>query len=136
RVDLTYPYRYLGAGPESLAGIADPTHSFGKVLAEAKRPLILIGQAALTGPDGAANLALAAKIAKSGVREEDWNGLAVLHHAAARVGGLDLGLVPAAGGLDVAGMVDAAGRGELDVLFLLGADELDTRVLGKAFVVY
>jgi NADH-quinone oxidoreductase subunit G len=33
-------------------------------------------------------------------------------------------------------MIEAAGRGEFDVLFLLGADEIDMSRLGKAFVVY
>ena len=35
----------------------------------------------------------------------DWNGFAVLHTAAARVGGLDIGFVPGEGGKDVAGML-------------------------------
>ena len=63
---------------------------------------------------------------------EGWNGFAVLHNAAARVGGLDIGFVPGEGGKDVAGML-----GGTDVLFLLGADELDlTRAGSSAFVVY
>jgi NADH-quinone oxidoreductase subunit G len=33
-------------------------------------------------------------------------------------------------------MVAAAGKGEFDVLFLLGADEIDMNALGAAFVVY
>ena len=44
----------------------------------------------------------------------------MLHTAAARVGGLDLGFVPGEGGLDAASMLT-----ETDVLFLLGADEMD-----------
>ena len=136
RVDLTYSYDYLGAGPESLAELAAGGGSFGKVLAEAKRPLILIGQGALTRDDGAAVLSLAARIAANGARDEGWNGLAVLHHAAARVGGLDVGFVPASSGLGTADMIAAAGKGAFDVLFLLGADEIDMSALGKAFVVY
>ncbi len=60
----------------------------------------------------------------------------MLHTAASRVAGLDLGFVPGAGGLDAAGMVAAAGAGGLDVLYLLGADEIETGALGKAFVIY
>jgi NADH-quinone oxidoreductase subunit G len=33
-------------------------------------------------------------------------------------------------------MVAAAGKGQLDVIYLLGADEIDMRALGKAFVIY
>ncbi len=58
------------------------------------------------------------------------------HGAASRVAGLDLGFVPGEGGLDVAAMLAAAGAGQLDVVYLLGADEIDMAALGKAFVVY
>src|SRR5919106_1205681 len=51
----------------------------------------------------------------------------------ARIGALDLGLVPGKGGLDVAGMLQAAGKGALEVLFLLGADEFELDGLGEAF---
>jgi NADH-quinone oxidoreductase subunit G len=63
---------------------------------------------------------------------EGWNGFNVLHTAAARVGGLDLGFVPGKGGLDAQAMVQ---KGALDVLFLLGADEIDVSE-SDAFVVY
>jgi len=67
---------------------------------------------------------------------DGWNGFNVLHTAAARVGGLDLGLVPGKGGSDVEGILKAAGKGEIAVVFLLGADEIDTGRLGDAFVIY
>ena len=60
----------------------------------------------------------------------------MLHTAAARVGGLDLGFVPGQGGRDVAGILAGADAGEIEVVYLLGADEIDTAKLGKAFVVY
>jgi NADH-quinone oxidoreductase subunit G len=60
----------------------------------------------------------------------------MLHHAAGRVGGLDIGFVPGPGGVCSADQVGLAGKGDLDVLFLLGADEYDTAAMGKAFVVY
>jgi NADH-quinone oxidoreductase subunit G len=136
KVDLTYPYDYLGAGTETLSGLAGGTGDFARMLAEAKRPLVIVGQGALQGEGAASVLSLAAKIVTNGARDEGWNGLAVLHTAASRVGGLDVGFVPGKGGRDVAGMVAAAGAGDIDVLFLLGADEFDTNALGKAFVVY
>ena len=136
-VDLTYDYDYLGAGPETLAKIADGSHAFAKTLQDAGKPLIVIGQAALTRPDGAAVLALAARAAKRvGAIASGWNGFNVLHTAAARVAGLDLGLVPGKGGLDVNAMLDAAGKGKLDAVYLLGADEIDMDRLGDAFVIY
>ena len=43
RVDLTYPYEYLGAGAETLADVAGGRHSFLDKLKGAKNPLIIVG---------------------------------------------------------------------------------------------
>jgi NADH-quinone oxidoreductase subunit G len=126
KADLTYEYNYLGAGPDSLSRFADHPP------ANKAKPMFILGAGALARPDGAAILALAAKAAASlGVVKEGWNGFNVLHSAASRVGGLDLGLVPAAGGLDAPAMAEA---GALDVIFNLGADEIE--IGPGAFVVY
>ena len=77
-------------------------------------------------------LAFAAQAAqKHGGVGGDWNGLSILHTAAARVGALDLGFVPGAGGMRAHDFVKA---GALDVIFNLGADEID--IAPGAFVVY
>jgi NADH-quinone oxidoreductase subunit G len=82
-------------------------------------------------------IALASKAATMGGEiAEGWNGYALLHNAASRVGGIDIGFVPHNGGVCSADQVKAAGEGKLDVLFLLGADEYDAKAMGKAFVVY
>jgi NADH-quinone oxidoreductase subunit G len=131
QADLTYKYDYLGAGGDTLGKLRDGKGDFAKVLEDAKRPIVIVGQGALKGENGGDVLAAAAAIAeKSGALSADWNGFAVLHTAASRVAGLDLGFVPGERGLDVAGML----RGKLDVLFLLGADEVE--VPAGAFVVY
>ncbi|MGZ5863172.1 MAG: NADH-quinone oxidoreductase subunit NuoG, partial [Methyloceanibacter sp.] len=135
--DLTYPYDYLGAGPETLAKIAAGDHAFFEKVKGAEHPLLIIGQAALTRPDGAAVLALAAKTALAlGAVKPGWNGFSVLHSAAARVAGLDLGLVPGKGGRDVEAILDGATSGEVEVIYLLGADEIEVERLGNAFVIY
>ncbi|MCZ8106636.1 MAG: NADH-quinone oxidoreductase subunit NuoG [Burkholderiales bacterium] len=130
--DLTYDVQMLGAGPETLAGIADGSHPFAATLKSAKRPLVIVGQGALARPDGEAVLSLAAKAAMAvGAVNEGWNGFSVLHTAAARVGALDLGVVPGEGGLDAIAMARA---GALDVVYLLGADEIE--IAPGAFVIY
>ncbi len=130
--ELHYDYDLLGAGTETLAELADGKGKFFSVLKKAKKPLIIVGQGALARSDGAAVLGLAAKLAIDiKAVSADWNGFAVLHTAAARVGALDIGFVPAKGGKDVSGMM-----GAVDVLFLASADEFDTAKIGDAFVVY
>ena len=143
-VDLTYPALELGTDIAVLAEIADGSHDFAKVLTEAKRPMIVLGAGVLTRKDGAAILKLAAKIAgdtgmigPAGTHAEGgWNGFNILHTAASRVAALDLGFLPGAGARDVAGIVDGAQKGEIDFIYLLGADEFDVAHLGRAFVVY
>ena len=133
RADLTYPYDYLGAGPASLSELADGKGAFAEALKGAANPMIIVGQGALSRPDGSGVLAAAAKLASAfGMVREGWNGFNVLHTAAARVGGLDLGFIPGKGGLSAPEMVK---KGALDVLFLLGADEIDLSQT-DAFVVY
>ena len=117
KADLTYDYAYLGAGPETLATFVN--HAQAKL----ERQIWLIGQGALARPDGAAILAMAAKAAVSvGAIKDGWNGFSVLHTAASRVGALDIGFVPGQGGKSATEMAKA---GALDVVFLLGADEID-----------
>jgi NADH-quinone oxidoreductase subunit G len=65
-----------------------------------------------------------------------WCGFNVLHTAASRVGGLELGFLPGAGGRDVAGILKGARTGEIEVVYLLGADEFDTAALKDVFVIY
>jgi NADH-quinone oxidoreductase subunit G len=131
--DLTYGYDHLGTGPADLAALIGGDSDFAKALGGAERPAIILGQGALTRADSAAVLALAAALGGAvNLVREGWNGWNVLHTAAARVGGLDLGFVPGAGGL-AAGQMTAPGA--LDVLVLLGADELDLSPT-DAFVVY
>ena len=67
---------------------------------------------------------------------DGWNGFNVLHTAAARVGGLDLGFVPSEGGRDTAAICEGAGSGAVRLLYLLGADEATVGRPDKCFVVY
>ncbi len=135
--DLTFPYEHLSATADAVSQIADGSHPFAQVLKDAERPMLILGMAALSRPDGAAILAAAKKIADTtGMVSGDWNGFNVLHTAAARVGGLDVGFAPGAGGKDTAGILDGADSGAIEVVYLLGADEIDTKKLEKAFVIY
>jgi NADH-quinone oxidoreductase subunit G len=133
-VDLTYPTFHLGEGASVVDGLLADSEGFAEILTKAEHPMIVIGEAALAGPEGAALLATAWKLAeKVGGLGVEWHGFNVLHHAAARVGGLDLGFLPGEGALDWAGMM----RGGLDLLWLLGADEFDAAAISpETFVVY
>ena len=101
--------------------------------------MLVVGQGALRGSGGGKILSVARTIAETCNLVDEkigWNGFNVLHTAAARVGGLDIGFVPGIAGLDLESMLNTAENGKLDVVYLLGADELDMARLGNAFVIY
>lgn len=130
---LTYDYSYLGAGTDSLQKLANGEGEFFETLKNAKNPMIIVGSGALTRADGAAVLAQAKAIAdKTGMISDDWNGFNILHTAASRVGGLDIGFVPEDASKSVSDFVG----GKMKALYLLDADEVDLTNLEDTFVIY
>jgi NADH-quinone oxidoreductase subunit G len=94
--------------------------------------MIIVGQGALSRADGKGVLASIASLAYAvGAVKDGWNGLGILHTAASRVGGLDVGFVPGANGVDAATQITT-----MDVLFLLGADEINLSKKGVNLTVY
>ena len=131
--DLTYPVQDLGAGAQTLADMLAGNLAFAERFGAVKDPMVILGNAATARSDGLAVLDLVHRLAeKFNIVRDDWNGFNVLHTAASRVAGLDLGLVPGKGGKDAAAML----AGGVDVLFLVGADEMDLSTLRDTFVIY
>ena len=101
---------------------------------QAEHGMLILGSQAICRDDGAYIIDHSAKLAeKFDMVRDDWNGFNILHKAASRVGALDIGFVPGKGGLDVKAMVQP---GALDVLYLLGADEISMDGLKDTFVIY
>jgi NADH-quinone oxidoreductase subunit G len=99
--------------------------------------MLVLGMGALQRPDGAAILHLARSVAETfGMIQPDWNGFNLLHTAAARVGALDIGFLPGQGGRDIGQIIDGIGKGAIEVVYLLGADEIAGSHFGNAFVIY
>ena len=116
-VDLTYDYVHVGTGRADLQGLLKKDH---KAVLE-QPSVVVLGQAALQGEDGAAVLAATMELC-----EKTASKLMILHTAAARVGAMDLGCTTD-GGLTAA--LDGA-----EVIYNMGADELD--IAPGAFVIY
>jgi len=137
RADLTFDYDYLGAGPDSLEALINDNNGFAKAFENAKRPVVILGSDVLSRKDTKKILEQVEKLGQSSnLLSEDWNGLNILHTAASRVGALDLGFVPAKGGLSFSKILKGSHSGKVDVVFNLGADEFDTSQLKNAFVIY
>ena len=137
-VDLTYPVAELGDDASVLTAIAAGDHPIYRKLKRAKKPMLIIGAGACNRDDSNAILNAASTIAAEfGVVAGAWNGFNVLHTAAARVGGLDMGFIPGSKGMDTKAMLKAAKSGQLDLLYLLAADEMDLDGIDKnCFVIY
>jgi NADH-quinone oxidoreductase subunit G len=135
--DLGYPYRHLGNTPQALADLITGSGDYTKPLTDAKNPMVIIGAGALARPDGTALHLATAKLAeKYNMLRPDWNGFNVLQRAASRVGGIDLGFLPHDKGLATNAILEAARNGKMDIVWLLGADEVDMSGLGKTFIIY
>jgi NADH-quinone oxidoreductase subunit G len=123
-VDLSYPYEHLGAGADALGKLG----GFADALKGAQFPMVIVGGAAMARADGAAILNAAAKLTTV---KEGWNGFNVLHTAASRVGALDMGFLPGAGGKNAREML----QGGVDTLLLLGVDEVDLPKTGTVIYI-
>ena len=128
KVDLTYDYDYLGAGPDSLLHfVAERSRR------PAKKRIVLVGQGALARDDGDAVLALAAQAAQKhgGVGGRLERPVGIAHRGRARRRARSR-LRPRARADST--RMTMAKAGALDLIFNLGADEID--IAPGAFVVY
>ena len=133
QVDLGYPYQHVGDTLLALGDLLDGKHPFSAILKNAQKPLILVGAGALARKDGAALHRVIRELAESlNAVREDWNGFNILQLAASRVGGLDLDFLPQKDGLATRDILS----GKADLIWLLGADEVNLKNIGNAFVVY
>ncbi len=135
--DQGYPVSYVGDDPRILEKILRGRDGLSSALKQSQFPLMIIGSQALSRPDADVILHLSRQIAdKYGLIDEGWNGFNVLQSVASRVGALDLGFVPGEEGYGVNDILKGAASKDIEVIYLLGADELDMSALKSAFVIY
>ncbi|MGI9392995.1 MAG: NADH-quinone oxidoreductase subunit NuoG, partial [Parvibaculales bacterium] len=130
--ELTYATENLGEETAILKKLASGKHGFCKKLKKAKNPMIIFGSSLLRRSDANAIYGAALEIAhRHGLFHEGWNGWNMLHHGASLVGGMDIGFLP-----QNKGKASAMPKEKMELLFLLGADELNMEKLKKTFIVY
>lgn len=128
-VSLTYPYSFLGFATDTIEALLSGKNSFIEKLKNAKKPLIIVGQSVFETENDINILKAIAKLAlEINAITDDWCGISILQTEASRVGGLDIGFVTAnSNGQELVN--------NSDILFLLGADEIDLSQ-NKAFTIY
>ena len=135
--DLTYKTNFLGESPEIIKEITSSKHDFVSVFGKAKKPLIIVGSGVLVREDALSILNEIKNLCEMfSIISNEWNGFNVLQRAASRVAGLDLDFVPQYNGKNTTEIIESAKDGSIEVVYLLGADELDISAFEKSFVIY
>lgn len=126
----TFDYESLGSQPADLKKALNG--AFGRKLAAAKRPMIIVGSALVEHPDAKPLFeALGSFVDKhktTFLAEDGWNGYNLLHRSASRAGAYDVGFA-------VPSPTTASTTPKM--IWLLGADDFPSEDIPKdAFVVY
>ncbi len=131
--DQTYEIVELGDDLSVLLGSRDT--DFFSILSKSKNPMVIVGDAVLRRKDSHAIIAQIHSIVKKyKMVRPDWNGFNILHNHASIVGSLDIGFTYSKGCSDI---LKKTQNGKIEVLYLLGADEIDMNQIGEdTFVIY
>ena len=130
--DLAYPVEQISTDLSTLKAIAQGAHPLVERLRAAKRPAIIVGEAALARTDGQAVLQAARSIAEKLMAREGWNGFNILPLSASRTAALELGFASAGG---IPAILADARKGDVKLLVNYGVDAPDVSAT-QAFTVY
>ena len=135
--DLTFDFNFLGENPSIVEDILIENNNFCNDLSSMKKPLMILGQGALIGK-GAQNFQnICIELAyKFNFINNDWNGFNVLHSAASRAGAMSIGFFPSGKGMITEEIISNYNNKKLDLLYLLGADEINLEKNDDCFVIY
>jgi len=127
--ESTFEYEKLGASASDIkTALAGP---FGKKLSQAKRPMIIVGSAAVERSDAKAIFETIGSFVeknKASFTTPEWNGYNVLQRAASRTGAFEVGFTV---------HNPESAKVTPKFLWLLGADEISAADIPKdAFVIY
>jgi NADH dehydrogenase (ubiquinone) Fe-S protein 1 len=127
--DSTFEFEHLGVDAAALKkALAGP---FGKKLAAAQKPMIIVGSGVTDHPDAKAIYEMVGAFVEKNAANfatEEWNGYNVLQRAASRAGAYEVGFTTPS---------TAVAETKPKFVWLLGADEFNAADIPKdAFVVY
>ena len=135
--DLTFDFNFLGENPSIVEDILIENNNFCNDLLSMKKPLMILGQGALIGKDAQNFQNICIELAyKFNFINNDWNGFNVLHSAASRAGAMSIGFFPSGKGMITEEIISNYNNKKLDLLYLLGADELNLEKNDDCFVIY
>eukprot|EP01083_Nonionella_stella_P002432 7027_1 len=125
--NLNYHVDWLGESCDTFVRIAEGRHPYCSVLANAKKPLLVIGNSAFSESSTYLKCCIRELSARTNLISDSWNGINILQTAAGRSGNLDIGAVQHCSVRDK----------PAKFVYLLGADDFDVALIpDDAFVVY
>lgn len=129
---LGYKTINLGLNISALEDIFNG-NDISDVFKNAKKPMIIIGEDAISNENGKYIHQLAIACANKYFMRDDWNGFNFLHKSASSVGAFDIGFIYDKG---INGIVENYESGKIKILFVLGADELKIKKNDNSKIVY
>jgi len=132
--DLTYPYQNIGNNIETLEKILNEKNDFSKEFRNAKNPMIIVGEDAVSGNDGEIVLQLCKKIAeKFGLIKDGWNGFNFLAKSTGLINGLEIGF----DARSTKEILEDCRNEKIKLVILHNVDDIiDFQKLKNSFVVY
>ena len=135
--EFNYKVNFLGESPSILKSILNGKHNFSKSLKKSKRPLIILGQGALTVEDSAEIYYTTKHLYQKYCDIDQWCGFNVLQTFAGRVGAYDLNFFKGFDDFQKFNILNHVNKKKSDVLILFAADEIDLKNLNNnTFVIY
>ena len=132
--DITYPYTILDNSTKTIYDIVNNKHELSKIICEAKKPIVIIGQSALKLSSSKYIFEELKKyLTKNNKINDNWNSFNILSNNASTVGSYDLNIFSSKNGNNVT--LDRIKKNEFDVLFLFGQDNLKFKK-NKEFIIY
>lgn len=135
--DLTHAYENLGDHPGVIKELVQGTHAFSKLLKEAKNPMIIVGEDAVSRADGAYLLRQLSKLVETyRLIRADWNGYNFLAKSTGMITGLEVGFASPSIESAMALIYQGVSKEKITWVYNYGVDTLDFSRLKKAFMVY
>ena len=132
--DLTYPYQKLNGDTNIIKEIIEDKHEISKLIKEAKKPIVIIGQSALISQSGKYIFeSIKFYLNKNNKILENWNSLNIISESASITGSFDLGIYKTSNGLNEV-LIDLKNH-NYEIVYLLGQDSLKFKK-NNEFIIY
>ncbi len=136
-IQLNYKFQNLGESPRILKQILDGKHEFSKHLKKSKKPMIILGQGALSRDDSEEIFFASRGIYEKYSNDPNWSGFNVLQTFAGRAGAYDVNFFKGFKNKDNLNFKELISSSKIDVLILFAADEIDFNKINKnSYIIY